>query len=166
MMGGLGVFFPPLLLTFIYSIAESYSIGFIAFSQFSLVSMVLVLWLHYMDRLSLAKEVFDSTGKGIIVTDKHLKIVSVNPAFTTLTGYVEDEVLGEKPNILSSGKHDKAFYEKMWQQILSRGHWQGEIWNKRKDGEHYLQLLSINTIKDESGEVVRYVGTFSDITHL
>ena len=166
MMGGLGGFFPPLLLSFIYSVTESYSIGFMAFSQFSLVSLVLVLWLHYMDRLSLSKEVFDSTGKGIIVTDHHLKIVSVNPAFTDLTGYSEDEALGEKPNILSSGKHDRAFYNAMWQQIAEEGTWQGEIWNKRKDGEHYLQLLTINTIKDESDEIVRYVGTFSDITHL
>jgi len=166
MMGGLGGFFPPLLLTFIYSITESYSIGFMAFSQFSLVSLVLVLWLHYMDRLSLSKEVFDSMGQGIIVTDKNLKIVSVNPAFTTLTGYTEEEVLGDKPNILSSGKHDKTFYENMWQEIINNGVWQGEIWNKRKDGEYYLQLLTINTIKNESGDVVRYVGTFSDITHL
>lgn len=166
MMGGLGGFFPPLLLTFIYSITESYSIGFMAFSQFSLVSLVLVLWLHYMDRLSLSKEVFDSTGQGIIVTDKSLKIVSVNPAFTTLTGYAEEEVIGKKPNILSSGKHDQSFYEKMWKHIIEDGLWQGEIWNKRKDGEYYLQLLTISTIKDESEEIIRYVGTFSDITNM
>src|SRR5690625_3024543 len=166
MMGGLGGFFPPLLLTFIYSITESYSIGFMAFSQFSLVSLVLVLWLHYMDRLSLSKEVFDSMGQGIIVTGKDLKIVSVNHAFTSVTGYEESEVIGDKPNILSSGKHDKTFYENMWQEIINNGVWQGEIWNKRKDGEYYLQLLTINTIKNESGDVVRYVGTFSDITHL
>src|SRR5690625_2862022 len=113
MMGGLGGFFPPLLLTFIYSITESYSIGFMAFSQFSLVSLVLVLWLHYMDRLSLSKEVFDSMGQGIIVTGKDLKIVSVNHAFTSVTGYEESEVIGEKPNILSSGKHDRAFYNEI-----------------------------------------------------
>jgi len=166
MMGGLGGFFPPLLLTFIYSITESYSIGFMAFSQFSLVSLVLVLWLHYMDRLSLSKEVFDSTTQGIIVTGKDLKIVSVNPAFTSLTGYEESEVIGEKPNILSSGKHDANFYKNMWEEIDQTGSWQGEIWNQRKNGEHYLQLLTISTIKDESDDIVRYVGSFSDITNL
>lgn len=135
-----------------------------AFSQFSLVSLVLVLWLHYVDRLSLSKEVFDSTGQGIIVTDKQLKIVSVNPAFTTLTGYAEEEVVGKKPNILSSGKHDKAFYKNMWQQINDEGLWRGKIWNRRKNGEVYLQLLTISTIKDETDDVLRYVGTFSDLS--
>lgn len=166
MMGGLGGFFPPLLLAFIFSVTDSYSIGFMAFSQFSLVSLVLVLWLYYMDRLTLSKEVFDSTGQGILVTDQNQKIVTVNPAFTLLTGYKEEEVIGQKPNVLSSGKHDKTFYKQMWEDINTKGFWQGEIWNKRKSGEPYLQLLTISSIKDESGEIVRYVGTFSDITHL
>src|SRR5699024_9740593 len=89
MMGGLGGFFPPLLLSFIFSITGSYSIGFMALSQVSLVSVVLVLWLYYMDRLSLSKDVFDSTGQGILVTNMSGEIVSVNPAFTNLTGYEE-----------------------------------------------------------------------------
>lgn len=166
MMGGLGGFFPPLLLSIIFSITGSYSIGFMALSQVSLVSLVLVLWLYYMDRISLSKDVFDSTGQGIIVTDMSGHIVSVNPAFTNLTGFLEEEVLGANPNILSSGKQDKSFYGKMWTEIHSAGFWQGEVWNKRKNGEEYLQLLSISTVEDEAGEVIRYVGTFSDITHL
>ncbi len=166
MMGGLGGFFPPLLLSTIFTITGSYSIGFMAFSQVALVSLVLVLWLYYMDRLTLSKEVFDSTGQGIIVTNSAGKIVSVNPAFTQLTGYEEAEVIGKNPNVLSSGRQDKAFYEEMWSQITNEGLWQGEIWNKKKNGEEYLQLLSISTVKDESGDVVRYVGTFSDITDL
>lgn len=166
MMGGLGGFFPPLLLSSIFSITGSYSIGFMAFSQVALVSMVLVLWLYYMDRLSLSKDVFDSTGQGIIVTNASGIIVSVNPAFTDLTGYEEEEAIGKNPNILSSGKQDKAFYQEMWSQITSEGLWQGEVWNKRKNGEEYLQLLSISTVQDDTGDTVRYVGTFSDITHL
>ena len=166
MMGGLGGFFPPLLLSTIFSLTGSYSIGFMAFSQVALVSLVLVLWLYYIDRLTLSKEVFDSTGKGIIVTDSNGKIVSVNPAFTHLTGFDEEEVIGENPNILSSGRQDKTFYEEMWDKISHEGLWQGSIWNKRKDGEEYLQLLSISAIKDEAGDVKRYVGTFSDITDL
>ena len=166
MMGGLGGFFPPLLLSTIFTITGDYSIGFMAFSQVALVSLVLVLWLYYMDRLTLSKEVFDSTGQGIIVTNADGKIVSVNPAFTQLTGYGEEEVLGKNPNILSSGRQDKVFYDEMWNKITNEGLWQGEIWNKKKNGEEYLQLLSISTVRDQSGDVVRYVGTFNDITDL
>src|SRR5690625_1568857 len=166
MMCVLGRYFPPLLLSTIFSITGSYSIGFMAFSQVALVSMVLVLWLYYMDRLSLSKDVFDSTGQGIIVTNASGIIVSVNPAFTDLTGYEEEEAIGANPNILSSGRQDADFYKKMWSQILTEDLWQGEVWNKRKNGEEYLQLLSISTVKDDTGDTVRYVGTFSDITHL
>ena len=166
MMGGLGGFFPPLLLSVIFAITGSYSIGFMAFSQVALVSLVLVLWLHFTDRLTLAKEVFDSTGQGIIVTDANGVIVSVNPAFTELTGYDDSDALGKTPNILRSDKQEEDFYKEMWSNIQTTGHWQGEIWNKKKNGDVYLQWLTINTIKDASGEVVRYVGTFSDITDL
>ncbi|MGN7385744.1 nitrate/nitrite transporter [Sporosarcina sp. SAFN-015] len=164
MMGGLGGFFPPLLLATIHSITGSYSIGFMAFSQVALVSLVLVIWLYYMDRLTLAKEVFDSTGQGILVTSPNGTILSVNPAFTQLTGYTEEEVIGSNPNVLSSGRQSKQFYTTMWSIIGEEGSWQGEIWNKRKDGTEYLELLTINAVKNDAGEVERYVGTFSDIT--
>lgn len=164
MMGGLGGFFPPLLLSVVYTMTGSYSIGFMAFSQVALASLVLVVWLYYMDRLSLASEVFDSTGQGIMVTDASGTIETVNPAFTRLTGYSEEEVVGKNPNILSSGRQTSDFYTTMWGQIGQEGLWQGKLWNKRKNGEEYLELISISTIKDHSGDVVRYVGTFSDIT--
>ncbi|PIC83530.1 nitrate/nitrite transporter [Sporosarcina sp. P1] len=164
MMGGLGGFFPPLLLAMIFSMTGSYSIGFMAFSQVSLVSLVLAFWLYYMDRTSLSKEVFDSTGQGILVTNSKGAIVSVNPAFTKLTGYSEEEVLGKSPNILSSGRHDREYYHEMWRTIDEQGVWQGEIWNKKKSGEEYLEFLSISSVKDGTGDVVRYVGSFSDIS--
>lgn len=164
MMGGLGGFFPPLLLSVIHSMTGSYSIGFMAFSQVALVSLVLVIWLYYMDRLSMSAEVFNSTGQGILVTDVTGTIESVNPAFTKLTGYTEEEVVGSNPNIYSSGRHSKEFYTSMWSQIGQEGLWQGEVWNKRKNGEEYLELLSISAVKDDSGDITRYVGTFSDIT--
>ncbi|MCG7334960.1 MFS transporter [Sporosarcina sp. ACRSM] len=164
MMGGLGGFFPPLLLATIHSMTGSYSIGFMAFSQVALVSLVLVVWLYYMDRVTTAKEVFNSTGQGILVTDVSGTIQSVNPAFTRLTGYTEEEVLGRNPNLLSSGRQSKEFYTTMWSQIGQEGLWQGKVWNKRKNGEEYLELLSISAVKDDSGDVTRYVGTFSDIT--
>ncbi|PIC71179.1 nitrate/nitrite transporter [Sporosarcina sp. P16b] len=164
MMGGLGGFFPPLLLATIFSMTGSYSIGFMAFSQVSLASLVLAIWLYYMDRTSLSKEVFDSTGQGILVTNSKGLIVSVNPAFTKLTGYSEEEVLGLSPNILSSGRHDREYYNDMWHTLNEQGVWQGEIWNKKKSGEEYLEFLSISSVKDGTGDVVRYVGSFSDIS--
>ncbi|WP_062109718.1 nitrate/nitrite transporter [Bacillus niameyensis] len=163
-LGGLGGFFPPLLLAAIYSMTGQYSIGFMLLSQVALVSFVLVVWLYYMDRLSLSSEVFNSTGQGILVTDRNGQIKAVNPTFTKLTGYEEDEVVNEKPSILSSGRHSKDFYKEMWGSIKEFGEWQGEIWNRRKNGEEYLQWLNISAVKDDSGEDVRYVGTFSDIT--
>lgn len=109
---------------------------------------------------------FDSTGQGIIVTDQNKLIVSVNPAFTAVTGYTEEDVIGHNPSMLSAGKHDASYYEKMWAQINEKGMWQGEIWNRRKNGEEYLQLLTINAVTDDSDEIVRYVGTFSDMTDM
>lgn len=164
MMGGLGGFFPPLLLSAIFTLTGSYSIGFMAFSQVALASLVLVVWLYYMDRVSTAAEVFNSTGQGILVTDSAGKIEMINPAFTKLTGYTEEEVIGRSPNVLSSGRQSTEFYTTMWGQIGLKGEWHGKVWNKKKNGEDYLQLLSINTVTDDSGEPTRYVGSFSDIT--
>src|SRR5690625_589933 len=163
MMGGLGGFFPPLLLSAIFSITGSYSIGFMAFSQVALVSLVLVIWLYHMDSLTLSKDVFDSTGQGIIVTDAKGKIVSVNPAFVKITGYDEKDAIGERANILSSGNQDKELFAEMWKQITSKGEWHGEILNKHKNGEEYKQAMSISAVYDASGEVMRYVGTLADM---
>ncbi|AZK46371.1 MFS transporter [Paenibacillus lentus] len=164
MMGGLGGFFPPLMLSMIYSMTGQYSIGFMALSQVALASLILVIWMYYQDQLVMSSKVFRYTGQGILVTDSMGKISSVNPAFTKLTGYDEEEVIGHKPNILKSGKQSKSFYEEMWQTIRETGQWQGEIWNRRKNGDEYLEFLTINAVKDDSGEVVHYVGLFSDIT--
>lgn len=164
MMGGLGGFFPPIMLSLIYSVTGQYSIGFMLLSQVALASLVLVVWLYYQDRLALTSEVFNSTGQGILVTDVSGLIKTVNPAFTKLTGFTEEEVLGKQPSILKSGRQSKDFYSGMWSEIRAKGMWQGEIWNRRKNGEEYLQWLNISAVKDETGEDVRYVGTFSDIT--
>ncbi|GGG03367.1 MFS transporter [Paenibacillus albidus] len=164
MMGGLGGFFPPIMLSAIHSLTGQYSIGFMLLSQVALASLVLVVWLYFQDRLALTSEVFNSTGQGILVTDPKGIIKAVNPAFTKLTGFEEQEVLGKQPSVLKSGKQPKDFYRGMWQALKEQGMWQGEIWNKRKNGEEYLQWLNIAAVKDESGEDVRYVGTFTDIT--
>src|SRR5699024_6541160 len=94
MMGGLGGFFPPLLLSAIFSITGSYFIGFMSFSQFALVSLLLVLWMYYMDRINLSHDVFNSANQRIIVTYQTWKIVSVNDAFVKITGYDENEAIG------------------------------------------------------------------------
>ncbi|MDR0267400.1 MFS transporter [Paenibacillus sp.] len=164
MMGGLGGFFPPLMLSLIHSITGQYSIGFMALSQIALASLVIVVWMYYQDKLSVSSEVFNSTGQGILVTDLKGKITAVNPAFTKLTGYAEEEVIGKNPNVLKSGRQSREFYNNMWSAIQEHGCWQGEIWNRRKSGEEYLELLTINAAKDDAGDIINYVGSFSDIT--
>jgi diguanylate cyclase (GGDEF)-like protein/PAS domain S-box-containing protein len=114
--------------------------------------------------LRLAEKVFETTFEGIMVTDAHLVIESINPAFTKITGYEAYEVLGKTPGILSSGRHDSDYYRKMRLELAENGCWQGEIWNRRKNGEIYPEWLSISTVKNEEGQITNYVAIFSDIT--
>ncbi len=118
------------------------------------------------ERLQLVASVFDSTAEGITITDPHGVILTVNPAFTTITGYRAEEVVGGKPSLLKSGRHDAAFYQRMWQAVYQEGRWRGEIWNRRKNGEVYPELLSISAVKDRDNDVTHYVGVFLDITEL
>jgi diguanylate cyclase (GGDEF)-like protein/PAS domain S-box-containing protein len=114
--------------------------------------------------LHMARLVFESTTEGVVVTDDAGQILAVNPAFSVLTGYREDEVLGEKISILASGRHGTAFYHAMWEALLGVGRWTGEIVNKRKNGEFYEEWLSIVAVEETSKRATRYVGMFSDIT--
>jgi len=114
--------------------------------------------------LQLAATVFQALEEAIIVTDKDNRIVSVNPAFTRLTGYLSDEAVGQSTALLKSGRHGEDFFEAMWHSLNSTGHWQGEIWNKRKNGEEFLEWLSINTLYGQNGEVIRRIATATDIT--
>lgn len=117
-----------------------------------------------MQRLRLAAAVFDTTLEGVLVTDANGVIVHVNRAFMEITGYRQDEVLGEKPNTFKSGRHGPEFYERMYKSILSAGQWSGEIWNRRKSGEIYPQWQSIRSIKNDRGEITHFVAVFSDIS--
>lgn len=110
--------------------------------------------------------VFENTAEGIMVTDTDGLIQRVNPAFTEITGYPEAEVLGESPRVLRSGRHDDAFYRRIWSEIVLHGHWQGEIWNRRKNGEVYPEWLTISAVRDADGVLHSYVGVFSDISHI
>ena len=116
--------------------------------------------------LTKASIVFENTSEGIVITDTRPNILSVNNAFTTVTGYSEDEVIGKNPSFLKSGTHDDHFYEEMWRALEDTGHWQGEIQNRRKNGEIYTELLSINSFNDVHGEPVEYIGVFADISKI
>lgn len=114
----------------------------------------------------LAQRVFDNTIEGIFVTGPYGHILEVNRAFTEITGYTADEALGKTPRLLRSNHHDETFYRRMWEQIETSGSWQGEIWNRRKDGGAYLQWLSINALKGPDGTVEYYVAVFHDLSEL
>ncbi len=114
--------------------------------------------------LRLASTFFETTSEAIAVTDAHNRIIAVNPAFCWITGYSKEEVLGSDPGMLSSGRHSAAFYRAMWETLQRHGRWQGEIWNRRKNGEVYPEWLSIVAIKDDRSNVVQYMAMFSDIT--
>lgn len=114
----------------------------------------------------LFEEVFENALEGICITDRDGSIIAVNPAFTTITGYGEEEVLGKNPSVLKSDRHKPEFYVEMWKKIVEQGHWAGEIWNRRKSGEVYPELLSISAITDSEGEVRHYVSVFHDMTDI
>ena len=118
------------------------------------------------EELRLSAAVFENTTDGVSITDKKGHILSVNRAFTNITGYEEEEVIGKTSSILQSGRHGKDFYTSMWNTILEYGSWQGEIWNQRKNGEIYPQWLNISVVKNENGKTTNYVGVFSDISEL
>jgi len=116
------------------------------------------------EQLRLAAKVMETSLQAIAVTDARGNIQSTNPMFTTMTGYQASEALGKDPKFLRSGRHDPAFYAEMWNQLLLEGQWQGEIWDRRKDGQEFPAAVSINAIVDETGTKTHYVGMFSDIT--
>lgn len=116
------------------------------------------------EELKLSSMVFQSSSEAMLVTDENNQIISVNPAFSTITGYSFDEVKGKNPQIFKSGRQDQTFYRAMWHEIITNGQWQGEIWDKRKNGENHAKWLTINTIRNIDGSIHRYVALFSDIT--
>ncbi len=115
-------------------------------------------------QLKLAADVFTYAREGIIITDPAGAILRVNDAFTRITGYRAEEVIGENPRILQSGRHDRHFYQALWRDLLGKGQWHGEIWNRRKNGQIYPQLLTISAVGDGDGKVAHYVSLFSDIS--
>ena len=116
------------------------------------------------EQLQLSAQVFTQSNEGLILLDNNCNIVMVNKAFTKITGYSEEEALGKNPRFLASGKHDGEFYRSMWDAISKNCSWQGELWNKRKDGTLYPQWLSIQCMRDAYGKLTHYIGLFVDMT--
>lgn len=115
--------------------------------------------------LVIARDVFEHSLDGIMVTDADARILSVNPAFSEITGYSEKEAVGRTPRLLRSDHHDPPFYEALWRDLEVNGLWQGEIWNRRKDGTIYPEWRNISSVRDADGNVLRYISIFTDITH-
>ncbi|MEJ2395730.1 MAG: EAL domain-containing protein [Candidatus Thiodiazotropha sp.] len=116
------------------------------------------------EALRLAAAIYQNTSEAMMITDEKNLIVAINPAFTEVTGYTEEDVIGQDPGILASGSHDAEFFQELWQTLNTTGQWQGELWNRRKSGEEFVEWMTINTIYDSQGQVYRRVSLFSDIT--
>lgn len=114
--------------------------------------------------LRLAAKVFENSIEGIIISDADANILRVNRAFTTITGYSEEEAIGRHTRVLRSDRHDNAFYQAMWASLIEFGYWQGEIWNRRKNGEVYPEWLTIVAVRNEQGETLNYLGVFADLS--
>ncbi|ENY76858.1 PAS/PAC/GAF sensor-containing diguanylate cyclase/phosphodiesterase [Pseudomonas putida TRO1] len=122
---------------------------------------------HLMqEKLQLAATVFENTAEGVLITDIDQRISAVNRAFSEITGYSEIEALGQTPRLLASGQHDSAFYLAMWHQLTAEGHWQGEIYNKRKNGELYPSWLTISAVRNSDREITHFVAVFADISSI
>jgi diguanylate cyclase (GGDEF)-like protein/PAS domain S-box-containing protein len=116
------------------------------------------------EKLRLSATVLEHIADGVMVVDAHGRIVATNPAFTQITGYTEIEALGQHSSLTRSTRHDEAFYERLWCDLADTGFWRGEIWNTRKNGELYLEWLTVSAVRDHAGRVTHFVGVFSDIT--
>ena len=116
------------------------------------------------EALVLADKMFEHSYGSIVITDVDANIIRVNPAFTRISGYSREDVVGQNPRILKSGRHNPEFYLAFWEKLTQTGRWQGEIWNKRKNGEEYVERLSVSAIRDEAGKITHYIGLADDIT--
>lgn len=121
---------------------------------------------HAEERLRLTSKVFENTLDGVTIADSNGAILEVNEAFCRITGYSREDVIGNNPRFLQSGRQDAAFYKDMWRTIAANGHWRGEIWNRKKDGDLMAEILTISSICDAAGKVSNYVGVASDVTQL
>ena len=115
-------------------------------------------------QLMLAERVFAHSSEALLITDRAGVIININRAFTQITGYTREEAVGQTPRILKSNRHDETFYRAMWTSVTEKGSWEGEVWDQRKGGEIYPKWLSITVVRDSHGDILNYIGCFSDIT--
>lgn len=123
-------------------------------------------WTTRRQCLALAGVAFQASREGILLTDRHNRILDVNPAFSTITGYTHDEVVGRNPRLLGSGLQDRTFYEALWTKLHAEGSWRGQLLNRRKSGEVYPQLLSISVLRDTAGAPTHYMALLFDISDI
>ena len=130
-----------------------------------IASLSEVAWLLRAQReLRISATVFDASAEAIVITDSKNRIITVNPAFSLITGYTHDEVVGKDPKLLNSGRHDADFFAAMWVELIQNHKWQGEIWNRRKNGEIYPEWLTISLVTDETNHPIYHIAIFSDMT--
>ncbi|CAN7328574.1 sensor domain-containing diguanylate cyclase [Pseudoduganella sp. LjRoot289] len=115
-------------------------------------------------RLQLAASVFNAAAEGIVLADADQRIIDVNPAFIAMSGYARSELLGQRTSILRSGRQDRAYYQGMWQTIAEQGYWQGQLWDRRRDGVLFAAHVTITEVRDCDGRVSHYIALFADIT--
>ena len=120
--------------------------------------------LEHQDKIKHAYIVYNNTNDGILITDANKKIIDVNKAFTLNTGYSISDVYGKNPRLLKSNVHNDAFYKNMWKELDTNNHWRGEVVNKTKNGDVYVELLTINVVMNAKGEINNYIGVFTNIT--
>lgn len=135
-------------------------------NEFALITALAVQKVYAAESLKQAAAVFESTREGVVITDLEPKIVAINRAYTEITGYSEDQVLGKNPKIIKLGRQDKLFYQTMLESLTKVGYWRGEVWNRRRNGEVYPQWLTISTVFNDRNEPCNYVGVFADITQM
>lgn len=115
-------------------------------------------------RQRLMASVFEATAEGILIVGRNMRIVEVNRAFLAMSGYTRQELVGQHPRIMQSGRQDAAFYREMWGRLLSSGQWHGKIWDKRRDGSLFAAHVTLSAVHDEQGQLLHYLGLFTDIT--
>jgi diguanylate cyclase (GGDEF)-like protein/PAS domain S-box-containing protein len=145
-------------------------IGLLSFSdilnvlQYEFVEQINAALIRSHKDFHLARQVIEAALDAVMIVDAQVRIEYVNPAFTRLTGYAAAEAIGQTPNLLKSGRHEAKFYEKMWAELTEAGHWQGEIWNRRKNGEIFAEWLTVTSLRGDDGHITKYAAIFNDIT--
>lgn len=132
--------------------------------SYTMMGTDITQWRQIGNRLRLTAQMFDNSTEAMVISDHNNLIVSVNQAFTRLTGYSAAEAIGKNPRILQSGKHDDAFYQAMWESILNKGYWRGDIWDRRKDGSYYPKFLAITALRGDNGQITNFSAIFYDVS--